>query len=172
MGYYHIEGFQDCSMYKRNNYGLESHTWDETPCTYDVRKNFEDFGHPLLPLVHISRNLSVLFVRTNSSTPLPPSVQTSYVHCPLRQNWAWWQNSNLISVTLWQQWTSNLPASEKSPQQHQHNPCHFQQENLFYSRVPIGRGREGERGVINQSCMHPPSAIFSLEKCEENVLPH
>ena len=32
VGFYHAKGFSDWCMYKENNYGLGSHTWDEYPC--------------------------------------------------------------------------------------------------------------------------------------------
>ena len=32
VSYHHVEGFQDCSMYKENKWGLEIVTWVEKPC--------------------------------------------------------------------------------------------------------------------------------------------
>ena len=55
----------------------------EGPCTYDVRKILRIFDPPL-HLVRTSCNLLVLFVRKIRQflNPPPPSVRTSYVHCP------------------------------------------------------------------------------------------
>ena len=56
------------------------------PYIKDVRKNPEIFDTPL-PLVRISRNLSVLFVRKIEQflNPPPPSMRTSYVYGPLQK---------------------------------------------------------------------------------------
>ena len=34
VGYHHVEGFLDCSMYTEDKWGLEIVTWVEKPCSY------------------------------------------------------------------------------------------------------------------------------------------
>ena len=36
VGFHHVEGFLDCSMYKENKWGLEIVTWVEKPCSFGI----------------------------------------------------------------------------------------------------------------------------------------